>query len=134
MLSGALAALWSLARLESVFEESRGRLEASWSRFEGVLEASWSVLERLGGVLERLGALLQAIWPDAENVEKPLVFLACLGPGRSWKRLGGLLERLGGILETSWSRLGAAAGTDAAFDAGACSYSQLTLSTRGRGD
>ena len=83
------------------------------------MEASWSVLEPLGGVLKRLGALLQAIWPDAENVEKPLVFLAFWGPGRSWKRLGGLLERLGGILETSWSRLGAAAAFDAGFDAAA---------------
>ena len=42
------------------------------------------------------------------------------------ERLGGalkaswsVLERLGGILETSWSRLGAAAATDAAFDAAA---------------
>jgi hypothetical protein len=56
------------------------------------------------------------MWPDAENVEKPLIFLAFWGPGRSWKRLGGLLERLGGVLETSWSRLGAAAAFDAAFD------------------
>ena len=32
---------------------------------------------------------------------------------------GGLLERLGGVLETSWSRLGAAAGSDAGFDAAA---------------
>ena len=76
-------------------------------------------MERLGGVLKRLGALLQAIWPDAENVDKPLVFLAFWSPGRSWKRLGGLLERLGGVLETSWSRLGAAAAFDAAFDAAA---------------
>ena len=73
------------------------------------MERLGGVLEGLGGVLKRLGALLQAIWPDDENVEKPLVFLAFWSPGRSWKRLGGLLERLGGILETSWSRLGAAA-------------------------
>ena len=61
------------------------RLGVSWSRLRGVLE-------RLGGVLKRLGALLQAIWPDAENVEKPLVFLAL------WS-LGGFLERLGDVLE-----------------------------------
>ena len=104
-----------MERLGAVLEPSWSRLGASWS----VLEPSWSVLERLGGVLKRLGALLQAIWPDAENLEKPSVFLAIWGPGRSWKRLGGLLERLRGILETSWSRLGAAAGTDAGFDAAA---------------
>ena len=68
------------------------RLEASWRRPGGVLE-------RLGGVLKRFGALLQAIWPDAENVEKPLVFPGFWSPGRSWKRLGGLLERLGGVLK-----------------------------------
>ena len=77
--------------------------------------------------MKRLGALLQAIWPDAENVEKPLVVLAFWGPGRSWKRLGGLLERLGGILETSWSRLGAAAGTDAGFDAAAAGSKSLLV-------
>ena len=62
----------------------------SWSRLGAVLErlgASWrrlgGVLERLGGVLKRLGALLQAIWPDAENVEKLLVFLVCWSLGRS---------------------------------------------------
>ena len=91
------------------------------------MEASWSVLERLGGVLKRLGALLQAIWPDDENVEKPLVFLAFWSPGRSWKRLGGLLERLGGILETSWSRLGAAAAFDAGFDAAAAGSKSLLV-------
>ena len=69
--------------------------------------------------MERLGALLQATWPDAENVGKPLVFLAFWGPSRSWKRLGGLLERLGGILEPSLSRLGATAAFDAGFDAAA---------------
>ena len=31
--------------------------------------------------------------------------------------LGSVLERLGGVLEASWRRLGAAAATDAAFDA-----------------
>ena len=64
-------------------------MEPSWRRLGGVLErlggvlerlrASWrrlgGVLERLGGVLKPLGALLQAILPDIENVEKPLVFL-----------------------------------------------------------
>ena len=102
------------------------------------MERLGAVLERLGGVLKRLGALLQAMWPDAENVEKPLVFLACWGPGRFWKRLGGLLERLGGILETSWSRLGAAAAFDAAFDAAAAASNrswidiQLLRSAPGR--
>ena len=89
------------------------RLVGVLERLGAVLGPSWSVLERLGGVLKGLGALLQAMWPDAEHGEKPSVFLAF------WKRLGGLLERLGGILETSWSRLGAAAGTDAGFDAAA---------------
>ena len=51
-------------------------------------------MERLGGVIKRLEALVKAIWPDAENVEKPLVFLAFWSLGRSWKRLRGLLERL----------------------------------------
>ena len=71
-------------------------LEASWKHLGaswGVLEASWSVLERLGGGMKRLEALLKAIWPDSENVEKPLVFLAFSSLGRSWKRLRGLLER-----------------------------------------
>ena len=63
-------------------------------RLGGVLGASWSVLERLGGVMKRIEALLKAIWPDAENVEKPLVVLAFSSLGRSWKRLRGLLERL----------------------------------------
>ena len=63
-------------------------------RLGGVLGASWSVLERLGGVMKRLEALLTAMWPDAENVEKTLVFLALSSLGRSWKRLRGLLERL----------------------------------------
>jgi 2-hydroxychromene-2-carboxylate isomerase len=63
-------------------------------RLGGVLGASWSVLGRLGGVMKRLEALLKAIWPDAENIEKPLVFLAFSSLGRSWKRLRGLLERL----------------------------------------
>ena len=69
--------------------------------------------------MELLKTLLKATWPDTKNVEKPLVFLAFWGPGRSWKRLGGLLEGLRGILETSWSRFGAAAGTAAGFDAAA---------------
>ncbi len=69
----------------------------------------------------------QSIWPAAENVEKPLVFLAFWSPGRSWKRLGGVLERLGGILEPSWSRLGAAAGSDAGFDAAAAGSKSLLV-------
>ena len=48
--------------------------------------------------MKRLEARLKAIWPDAENVEKPLVFLVLWSLGRSWKRLRGLLERLGGVL------------------------------------
>ena len=95
-----------LERLGGVLERLGGVLE----RLGAVLEPSWSVLERLKGVLERLEALLQAIWPDAENVEKPLVFLAVWSPDRSWKHLRG-------VLEASWSCLGAAAATDAAFDA-----------------
>ena len=83
-------------------------------------------MERLGGVLKRLGALLQAIWPDAENVEM-IGFLAFWSPGRSWERLGGLLERLGGVLETSWSRLGAAAAFDAGFDAAAAGSKSLLV-------
>jgi hypothetical protein len=78
-----------------------GRLGASWGASWGVLEASWghlgascSVLERLGGVIKRLEALVKAIWPEEENVEKPLVFLGFSSLGRSWKRLRGLLERL----------------------------------------
>ena len=129
-LGSILEASWAvLERLGGVLERLGGileRLGGVLERLGAVLEPSWSVLERLRGVLERLGALLQAIWPEAENVEKPLVFLAFWSPGRSWKRLGGLLERLGGllerlggVLETSWSRLGAAAAFDAAFDAAA---------------
>ena len=41
---------------------------------------------------------MEAILPDAENVGKPLVFLALWSPGRSWMPLGGLLERLGDVL------------------------------------
>ena len=63
-------------------------------RLGGVLGAYWSVLERLGGVMKRIEALLKVMWPDAENVEKPLVVLAFSSLGRSWKRLRGLLERL----------------------------------------
>ena len=77
--------------------------------------------------MKHLGALLQAIWRDAENVENTLVFLCFGALGRSWKRLGGLLERLGSILETSWSRLGAAAGTDAGFDAAAAGSKSLLV-------
>ena len=51
-------------------------------------------MERLGGVMKRLEALLKAIWPDAENVENPLVFLSFSSLGRAWKRLRSLLERL----------------------------------------
>ena len=61
-----------------------------------------AVLERLGASWRRLGALLQAIWLDAENVEKPLVFLAFGRPGFSWRDLRGVLERLGSVLELSW--------------------------------
>ncbi len=104
--------LWGIwARVVCVLE----RLE----RLGAVLEPSRSVLERLRGVLERLGALLQAFWPDAENVEKPLVFLAFSSLGRSWTPLEASWSRLGGVLELSWSRLGAAAAFDAAFDAAA---------------
>ena len=57
---------------------------AYWRRLGGILE-------RLGGVLmELLGALLKAIWTDAENVEKQLVFLAF-----------GALAALGGVLEAT---------------------------------
>ena len=110
-------------------------MEPSWSDLEAscsVLEPYWSVLERLGGVLKRLGALLQAIWRDAEDIEKTLVF-SCLDTWPlledSWRPLGSVLERvrvvlkrleascsnLGGFLmrigaswrlEASWSRLG----------------------------
>ena len=48
--------------------------------------------------MERLVASVQAIWPDTENVEKPLVFLAFWSLGRSWRRLGS-------VLEASWSAL-----------------------------
>ena len=70
--------------------------------------------------MERLRALLKAIWPDAENVEKPLVFLVFSRIRRFWEpcafwmrlggvleRLGSVLERLGGVLEAAWRRLGA---------------------------
>ena len=60
--------------------------------------------------MERLGALLQAIWPDAENVEKPLIFFCFWTLGRSWRPLGDFLERLVGVLERLGSileRLGA---------------------------
>ena len=83
--------------------------------------------------MKRLGALLQAIWPDDENVEKPLVFLAFWSPGRSWKRLGGLLERLVGVLEASWSRLGATAAFEAAFDAAAAASKRSCIDLKLRG-
>ena len=60
----------------------------SWSRLGAVLERLGGVLERLGVVLGCLGALLQAIWPDTENVEQPLVFIIFGSLGRSWRRLG----------------------------------------------
>ena len=37
--------------------------------------------------MERLVASLQAIWPDDENVEKPLVFICFWTLGRSWRPL-----------------------------------------------
>ena len=123
-----------MERLGGVLERLGAVLEPSWS----VLERLGAVLERLRGVLERLGALLQAIWPDAENVEKPLVFLAFWSPGRSWRPLEASWSRLGGVLELSWSRLGAAAAFDAAFDAAAaapkrsCIDLQLLRSAFGR--
>ena len=49
--------------------------------------------------MERLGALLQAIWRDAENVEKTVVFLCVLTLGRSWRLIGGLLEATSSLLE-----------------------------------
>ena len=79
-----------MGTFQNVLEASWGVLEASW----GHLGASWSVLERLRSVMKRLEALLKASWPDAENVEKPLIVLAFSSLGRSWKRLRGLLERL----------------------------------------
>ncbi len=76
----------------------------------------WRLLGAFGSLWEPLGALLKAIWPDTENVEKPLVFLAFGSLGRSWRRLGSVLEaswsvleRLRGILKrlvASWKRLG----------------------------
>ena len=80
-------------------------------RLGGVLERlgaisepyDWSVLERLGGILKRLGALLQAIWPDAGNVEKhwfSLLFGALAA-------LGSVLEASWSVVEASWRRLGA---------------------------
>ena len=66
--------------------------------------------------MKRLGAPLQAIWPDAENVEKPLVFLVCWSLGRSWRALGASWS----VLKTSWRRFGAAdavAAATAASDA-----------------
>ena len=85
----------SLARLGSVL----GAFESVLQRLGGVLEASWSVLEPLRGVMKRIEALLKASWPDAENVEKPLVSLAFSSLGRSPKRLRGLFERLKSILK-----------------------------------
>ena len=71
-----------------------GRLGGVLGRLGGVLGASWGILERLGGGMKRLEALLKANRPDAENVEKTLVFLVLSSLGRSWKRLRGLLESL----------------------------------------
>ena len=48
--------------------------------------------------MKRFEARLKAIWPYAENVEKPLIFLVFWSLNRSWQRLRGLLERLGGVL------------------------------------
>ena len=82
---GALRVLEASWRpLGDILERLGGVLE----RLGGILERLGGVLERLRGVLERLGALLQAIWPDAENVEKPLVFLCFWTLGRSCNRLG----------------------------------------------
>ena len=55
--------------------------------------------------MEGLGALLKAILPDAENVEKPLVFLGFWSLGRSWRPLDASWSRLGDVLEPSWSDL-----------------------------
>ena len=49
--------------------------------------------------MERLGVLLKAIWPDSENVEKTIVFLAFWSLGRSWRRLGSILEASWSVLE-----------------------------------
>ena len=46
--------------------------------------------------MELLGALLKAIWPDAENVENPSIFLVF-----------GALAAVGGVLEASRKHLGA---------------------------
>ena len=118
------------SEISNVSEYLEAFLEATWSVLEGVpshSEALGSVLfvclhfwKPLGGFLEvscslwePLGALLKAIWPETENVENPMVFLALWSLGRSWRRLGGVLERLGGVseaswrvLEVSWRRLG----------------------------
>jgi hypothetical protein len=86
-------------------------LEASWKILErvgGVLEASWNVLERLGASWRRLGALLKAIWPDSENVEKPLC-PRFLEPWPLLEASWSVLERLRGVLKrlgASWSCLG----------------------------
>ena len=46
---------------------------------------------------------MQAILPDAENVEKPLVSLHC----GALAALGSVLEASWSVLEASWRRLGA---------------------------
>ena len=60
---------------------------------------------------------MQAIWPDAENVEKTIGSHQFLDTRplveASWRHLGASWS----VLEPSWSCLGAAAGTDATFDA-----------------
>jgi hypothetical protein len=122
----AASASWE--RLGGVLERLGGVLERLGGVLDplgGVLEASWSVLEASWSLLERLGALLKMIWPDAENVEKPLVFLCFWRLGRSWKRLGDVLEASGSVLKTAWSCLGAAATDDAAFDAAAAASELL---------
>ena len=49
--------------------------------------------------MELLKTLLKATWPDAKNVEKPLVVLVVWEP---WQLFGAL-----GVLEATWRRLGA---------------------------
>ena len=55
---------------------------------------------------------MQAIWPDAENVENHW-FSFVFGHAAA---LGGVLEASWSVLERSWSCLGAVATADAAFD------------------
>ncbi len=67
--------------------------------------------------MKRFGALLQAIWPDAEHLEKPLVLLAFWSFSRSWRPLGSVLDASWRPLGCFGSCLEATAATDAAFDA-----------------